>query len=62
MNTAYWARLREAGHKLKEDEGEVDFFVLEEAYCNGPGCVLCGESWCHHCEDPIKPCPNAEDA
>lgn len=27
-------------------------------YCNGPKCVACGYSFCHHChERPQKDCP-----
>jgi len=49
--------LEAAGHKLKRDEdGEVDIFALESGTHNGPECVLCGDSWCHHCGGTIEPC------
>jgi len=51
-------QLEMAGHKLKryEDDGEVDIFAYESGFCNGPKCVLCGESWCHHCGGRIIRC------
>jgi len=59
-NSEYREALEAAGHKLRHDEdGEVDIFVMDVGYCNGPGCELCGESWCHHCQDKIKPCTGA---
>jgi hypothetical protein len=59
--SAYHQALRDAGHTLRmiEDEGEpprIDIFVMDVGYHNGPGCVTCGDSWCHHCEDAISPC------
>jgi hypothetical protein len=52
--------LEEAGHKLRrEDDGEVDIFALDYDYHNGPECVLCGDSWCHHCREVIEPCQNS---
>jgi hypothetical protein len=53
----YHKKLEAAGHKLiRDDDGYIDIFVLDEGYHNGPGCELCGESWCHHCEPTITPC------
>lgn len=53
---SYEQLLEEAGHVLKRDEdGGIDIFVMDVGYHNGPGCVNCHESWCHHCCDEIKP-------
>ena len=30
-------------------DGSVDIFALDLGHCNGPKCVRCGESFCHHC-------------
>lgn len=50
-------RAEAAGHVLRRDEdGEIDLFVLSEGYHNGPGCVVCDDSWCHHCDGKIEPC------
>lgn len=60
---SYLEQLEAAGHVLKrEADGDIDIWVLESGYCNGPGCVNCGESWCHHCEDSIRPCIGKEAA
>lgn len=60
-NKAYWGRLEAAGHRLKRDEdGEVDYFAFSYEFHNGPRCELCGDSWCHHCEDEIEPCEGAQ--
>lgn len=32
-------------------DGNVDVFGLEFGHHNGPRCVNCGYSFCHHCED-----------
>ena len=59
----YQEKLEAAGHVLKRDEdGDIDIFVLEYGFCNGPGCINCGDSWCHHCGDTIKPCIGKEAA
>lgn len=53
----YYAAIEAAGHLLKRtDDGEVDFFVLDSGYHNGPGCELCHVVWCEHCRDKIEPC------
>lgn len=53
----YYKKLEKAGHVLKRDEdGEIDAWVLDFGYHNGPGCVNCGASWCEHCKDDITPC------
>lgn len=56
-------KLEAAGHVLRRDGGGyIDIFVMDIGYHNGPGCVNCGESWCHHCEDLIEPCIGKEEA
>lgn len=58
VSSEYQKKLEAAGHVLIRDEdGDVNIFVMDHGYHNGPGCELCGESWCHHCEDEVKPCP-----
>ncbi len=52
-------KLEDAGHELIRDENGIDCWVLDEGYCNGPGCKLCGEVWCEHCQDTIKKCTKA---
>lgn len=60
-NKQYWDRIEKAGHVLKRDEdGGVDYFAFEFEFHNGPLCVLCGDTWCHHCEDEIEPCDHAD--
>jgi hypothetical protein len=47
---AFQKKLEDLGHVLKlEDDGRVDIFVCDCDYHNGPGCIKCDESWCHHC-------------
>jgi hypothetical protein len=58
----YYDKLEAAGHKLRRDEdGDIDFFVMDIGYHNGPGCTECGHSWCEHCEDAIEPCIGREE-
>ena len=33
----------------KRENGEVDEWVLDHGYHNGPGCEVCGASVCMHC-------------
>ena len=50
------------GHEFYLDEwGGVDIFFMESDYHNGPGCSLCDDSWCHHCEPEVytETCPVA---
>lgn len=59
--TQFYNRLESLGHKLKRDgSGNVDFFALDSGYHNGPECVLCGESWCEHCENNPTECTHKE--
>lgn len=46
-------------HKWRrESNGDIDVFVLDVGHCNGPGCIRCGESFCHHCQPDCydEPC------
>jgi hypothetical protein len=53
----YDEKLEAAGHVLKRDEdGDIDHWVMDVGYHNGPGCINCHDSWCQHCEDTIEPC------
>lgn len=59
----------DAGHVLvREADGSVDIFVMDNDLHNGPGCSVCGDCWCHHCDGPVEPCDGgkakreAEDA
>jgi len=54
--------LEAAGHKLKRDDGDVDIFAYYSGNHNGPECVLCGDSWCHHCGGEIEPCTKSEQS
>ncbi len=46
---AYWQEMRDKGHELILDDGEVDQFVTDGGHCNGPGCSKCGWTTCMHC-------------
>ncbi len=57
----YYEHIEEMGHVLKRDEyGDIDCFVLDYEYHNGPGCVNCHDSWCEHCEDKVTECIGKE--
>ena len=57
----YYQKLEAAGHVLKRDEdGDIDCWVLDIDYHNGPGCVNCNDSWCEQCQDAIEPCIGKE--
>jgi DNA primase catalytic subunit len=48
--------LEESGHKwLKDEDGEVNMWVLDMDYHNGPYCEACEQSFCEHCEDNMYP-------
>lgn len=50
-------------HVWREDaRGSIDIFALEYDIHNGPRCVVCGRSACHHCEPGIyaEPCPGGD--
>lgn len=44
-------------------DGEVDEWVREDDHCNGPGCVACDRTWCHHCSSGVyqELCPAVEE-
>ncbi len=51
------------GHVLiRNEDGDVDHFVVSHGYCNGPGCSVCGWSACHHCitADKIPECEGVD--
>lgn len=54
------------GHLWKRDfnVGGVDIFAYETGYHNGPICVLCGYSFCRHCNNnvPTIPCSGVQTA
>lgn len=53
--------MKAKGHlPVLDEDGNLDTLVLDIDFHNGPGCQLCGESWCHHCLDPedIPQCSN----
>lgn len=57
-DVTYEELLEQAGHNLiRHEDGTIDIFQMDAGYHNGPGCSICGESWCQHCRDEIKPCP-----
>jgi len=31
------------------EDGSINIFAYSEGYCNGPVCVNCKASFCHHC-------------
>lgn len=49
MENKIYEKLTEAGHKLRLRDGEVDEFVCDVEFHNGPACELCGQSWCVWC-------------
>ena len=34
----------------KDDNGDVDMWYVDHGYHNGPGCKICGERFCEHCD------------
>jgi hypothetical protein len=51
------------GHIWRLDEyGEIDLFGLDYDNHNGPICVVCEDSFCHHCQaGPDNDCPGPID-
>lgn len=46
---------KDRGHVWKTDEdGDVDTFAMSYEFHNGPVCVRCGYSYCHHCDHGPK--------
>ena len=57
----FYEKIEGMGHKLFRDEnGEVDCWILDYDYHNGPGCEKCEDSWCHHCQGEISRCEGEE--
>jgi hypothetical protein len=52
----YYSYIESKGHVLKRYEGEIDIWVMDADYHNGPGCEKCLRSWCHHCHETVKEC------
>jgi len=47
---AWISAMKAQGHKPRmEKDGTLDVWVCSVGFCNGPGCEICGESWCMHC-------------
>jgi len=46
------------GHEWRRDkDGSIDIWGLEYEHHNGPVCVRCGYSFCHHCQTgPTEDC------
>ena len=34
----------------KDMNGEIDMWYVDHGYHNGPGCEICGRSFCEHCD------------
>ena len=37
----------------KDDDGSINIFAFESGNHNGPVCIKCGYSFCHHCQDKV---------
>lgn len=47
-------------HRFQLDaDGNIDDFVVDAGYCNGPACSRCNGAWCHHCNPGVyeEECP-----
>ena len=55
-----YQKIQYGKHKWKRKEnGEIDDFAWDYAYCNGVVCEVCGETQCVHCNpkyDKLKDC------
>lgn len=38
----------------RNEDGSIDIFGMESEFHNGPLCIRCGYSYCHHCTPPEK--------
>lgn len=58
MNPAFYEKLEAAGHVLyRTEDGDVNCWIVDGGYHNGPGCLRCGDAWCEHCDEgKIEPC------
>lgn len=52
----YFQHIENKGHVLKREDGEIDIWVFDADYHNGPGCEKCHDSWCYHCREIIDEC------
>lgn len=44
-----------------EDDGDINIFAMSEGHHNGPKCIKCGYSFCHHCSDgPKQDCASGD--
>lgn len=51
----------ERGHTLKRNEdGDIDQFVVDGGFHNGPGCTRCGWATCMHCLSDFRKIPRCE--
>ncbi len=60
--TKWLEAMEKGGHFPKvNDENELNIWVMNHGVHNGPGCSICGVSWCWNCTDPdeIPPCEGA---
>ena len=63
MKRKYSYEADNKGHEWKTNDydGGVDIFAFEIGNCNGPMCIKCGYSFCHHCRElPEAECPVKE--
>jgi hypothetical protein len=44
------ASFPDRAHVWRAEDGDIDVFVMESGYHNGPGCSVCDFTFCHHCE------------
>lgn len=59
MNSEDWiSAVEEKGHTLVRDKYGVRLDYFEVPGHNGPGCEICGVSWCMYCTpaDEVDPC------
>jgi len=47
---------------FKDGQGNIDIWILDYGYHNGPGCRRCEEMWCEHCDPQCydEECPSGE--
>lgn len=50
-NQQKWTEaIKAKGHTPVMDDGELEYFVMDAGFHNGPGCQTCGWSCCWHCD------------
>lgn len=57
MNKTYMEKFLAQGHTPIMDGDDVDMFVTDFRYCNGPGCSVCGFTECWHCNHECNDIP-----